>query len=126
MVEDNRRLKDLRDRFERDLTARLEGVHVNGGEAERLPNTSSMRFDGIPPGRLVAALRGLAVSTGSACQARNAEPSHVLGAMGLDRHAAARTVRFSLGRPTTEAEITAAAEEVVDAVCSLRRRAVAA
>ena len=126
LAEDKRRLGGLRDRFERELTARLEGAHVNGAGAERLPNTSSVRFDGVPPGRLMPALRGLAVSTGSACQARNAEPSHVLAAMGLDADAAARTVRFSLGRPTTEAEMTTAAEEVVDAVCSLRRRAAAA
>jgi cysteine desulfurase len=125
-ADDARRLSAMRDRFERDLTARLEGVHVNGGGAERLPNTSSLRFDGVPPGRLMPALRGLAVSTGSACQARTSEPSHVLAAMGLDRDQAARTVRFSLGRPTTEADMSTAAEEVVDAVLSLRRRAAAA
>ena len=125
-AEDARKLSAMRDRFERDLTARLEGVHVNGGGADRLPNTSSLRFDGIPPGRLMPALRGLAVSTGSACQVRTSEPSHVLAAMGLDRDQAARTVRFSLGRPTTESEMSTAAEEVVDAVLSLRRRAAAA
>jgi len=126
VAEDARRLGGLRDSFERDLTARLDGVHVNGAGAERLPNTTSLRFDGVPPGRLVPALRGLAVSTGSACQARNTEPSHVLAAMGLNADAAARTVRFSLGRPTTAADMAAAAEELVDAVCSVRRRAAAA
>ena len=120
------RLSALRDRLERDLAARLDGVHVNTGTALRLPNTSSVRFDGVPPGRLVTALRGLAVSAGSACQARSAQPSHVLAAMGMGREAALQSVRFSLGRPTTESDIANAVEEVVQAVHGLRTRAAAA
>jgi cysteine desulfurase len=126
LADDVARHAALRDRLERELTARLDGVHVNGAGAERLPTTTSLRFEGVAPGRLLPALRGLAVSTGSACHAKSAEPSHVLAAMGLDREAALQTVRFSVGRPTTEAEVVAAAEEVVGAVCSLRRRAAAA
>ncbi len=126
LAEDGVRLGALRDRLEAELAARLDGVHVNGAGAPRLPNTTNVRFDGVPPGRLLPALRGVAAAAGSACQSRNAQPSHVLAAMGLSRDAALRSVRFSLGRPTTDADVAAAVEEIVGCVHALRTRAAAA
>jgi cysteine desulfurase len=118
--EDAAQLMRLRGRFEEALRAR-GGVHVNGEGAPRLPNTTSLRIDGVTTAKLLPAMRGVAVSTGSACQVKTAQPSHVLTAMGLSREESFASVRFSLGRPTTEAEVEAAAEEVVRAVEGVRR-----
>jgi cysteine desulfurase len=118
--EDRRRLVRLRNRFERGVQARVPGVHVNGGGVARLPNTTNLRFDGVTTAKLLPALRGVAVSTGSACQVKTAQPSHVLTAMGLSREESFASVRFSVGRPTTEAEVDAAVEEVARAVNDVR------
>ena len=123
---DQARLMALRERFERGVLDRVPGTHVNGGGAKRLPNTSSLRFDGVSTSKLLPAMRSLAVSTGSACQVKTSTPSHVLTGMGLSRDASFGTVRFSLGRPTTEAEVDAAIEAVAEAVASLRGSAAVA
>jgi cysteine desulfurase len=120
LAEDRKRLGRLRDRFERAVRERVPGVLVNGGRAPRLPNTSSLRFDGVSTAKLLPALRGVAASTGSACQVKTSQPSHVLTAMGLSREESFASVRFSLGRPTTEAEVDAAAEHVARAVSAIR------
>ena len=117
---DRTHLATLRDRFERTLCARLSDVSINGAEAERLPNTSNLQFGRVSTARLLPALRGVAVSTGSACQVKTSTPSHVLTAMGLGREASFGSVRFSLGRPTTEQEIDQAVDEVAEAVKAVR------
>ncbi|MDX1420098.1 MAG: cysteine desulfurase family protein [Rubricoccaceae bacterium] len=114
------RLTRLRDRFVEAVRARVGGVAVNGGGAPRLPNTANLRFDGVATAKLLPAMRGVAASTGSACQVKTAQPSHVLTAMGLSREGSFGSVRFSLGRPTTEADVEAAAEEVARAVDAVR------
>ena len=119
------RLGALRDRFEAAVCEAVPGTHVNGAAAPRLPNTSSLRFEGVRTSHLLPVLRDVAASTGAACQARTGTPSHVLTAMGLTPDQSFSTVRFSLGRPTTEAEVDAAVGSVVDAVRSVRRRAAA-
>jgi cysteine desulfurase len=109
----------LRDRLERGVLARCPGARVNGGGAERLPNTSNIRFaDGA--GRPVEAeallLRldraGIQVSMGAACASGGNAASHVLTAMGLSPEAAAASLRFSLGRLTTDAEVDAVLTEL--------------
>lgn len=122
---DAERLEALRDRFEAAVVEALPGTAVNGAGAPRLPNTSSLRFEGVRAGRLLPVMHGVAASAGSACATHHDEPSHVLRAMGLSEEQARGTVRFSLGRPTTEAEVDAAAERVVEAVHAVRRRAAA-
>ncbi|NNF57841.1 MAG: cysteine desulfurase [Rhodothermaceae bacterium] len=117
---DQTHLATLRDRFEQGVLTRVPETHVNGGGVERLLNTSNLRFDGVTTAKLLPAMRGLAVSTGSACQTKHAKPSHVLTAMGLSREQSFASVRFSLGRPTTEAEIDTAIEEVASAVAAVR------
>lgn len=109
----------LRDRFEAGLRAVFStGVTINGAEAPRLPNTTSATFRGADGEGLVIALdlAGIAVSTGSACSSGRIEPSHVLLAMGLTPDQARSTVRFSLSRMTTEAEIDATLEALRDCV----------
>lgn len=97
-----------RDRLERSLVAM--GGRVAGAEADRLPNTSCVAFDGVEAADLVMALdlEGVATSAGSACSSGSPEPSHVLRAMGF----AGSAVRFSLDADTTDAEVDAAAAAV--------------
>jgi len=113
-------LAALRDRFERGVLERVPYTHVNGDNAPRLPNTSSLRFDSLTTAKLLPEMRGLAVSTGSACQTKTAKPSHVLTAMHLTKEQSFGTIRFSIGHPTTEAEVDVAIEEVRRAVSAVR------
>ena len=113
-------LTALRDRFENGVLQQVQSTHVNGGEAPRLPNTSSLRFDDLTTVKLLPEMRGLAASTGSACQTKTAKPSHVLVAMGMTKEQSFGTIRCSIGHPTTEAEVDAAIEEVARAVAAVR------
>jgi len=115
-------LAALRDRLEQGILAGIEEAGVNGGGAARVANTSNLFFDHVEAEALVIALdlKGLAVSGGSACQSGATEPSHVLLAMGLSEARARASVRFSLSRLTTEAEVDAALEIVPAAVGRLR------
>jgi cysteine desulfurase len=114
-------LRALRDGFEARLLA-IPGAVGNGVEP-RVPNTTSVSFEGTEAEGLVMALdlMGVAVSTGAACAAGAVEPSHVLRAMGLPPERVQASLRFSLGRATTEAELTRAAEAVRSAVERQRR-----
>jgi cysteine desulfurase len=110
------RQADLRDRLEARLLA-VAGARRNG-DGPRVPNTASISFEAIEAESLLMALdlMGLAVSTGAACAAGAVEPSHVLRSMGLTPERVQGSVRFSLGRGTTEAEIDRAADAVTEAV----------
>ena len=110
------RIRSLRDRLVSELKHRLPGVEENGDVDYRLPNTANIRFPGADAEAVVANMDPVAVSTGSACSAGAVEPSAVLLAMGLSREAAFESVRFSLGRFTTEEEIALAARKTVAAV----------
>ncbi|MFM7675444.1 MAG: cysteine desulfurase family protein [Synechococcus sp.] len=112
------RLGTLRDRLWRGLEA-LGGVHRNGAAAARLPHNLNVTVDGVDGTRLHQALRRrLAVSSGSACS--QGSPSHVLAALGRSRAEAAASIRFGLGRGTTEADIETALEAVTEVVGQLR------
>ncbi len=119
------RLEALRDRFETAVCDAVPGTVVNAAGAPRLPNTTSLRFEGARAAQLLPVMHGVAASNGSACHAHTDEPSHVLRAMGLTEEQARASVRFSLGRPTTEAEVDAAVGRVAEAVHTVRRRAAA-
>ena len=116
------RQKALRDRFETALAAAVPTARVVAQAADRLPNTSDVLFDGVRAGDLLPALHGLAASTGAACQTSARQPSHVLTAMGYTDDEAFSAVRFSLGRPTTAADIDAAVAQVAAAVHTVRHR----
>jgi cysteine desulfurase len=112
----------MRDRLEQGILARVDDSAINGEAAPRVPNTSNIRFDHIEGESLVIALdlKGLAVSTGAACSSGAIEPSHVLIAMGLRPDQARSSIRFSLGKKTTDAEIDLALSLVPETVRRLR------
>src|SRR5262245_28139268 len=118
------RLRDLRDRLEATLL-RLPGARRNG-DGPRVPNTTNLSFEGAEAEGLVMALdlEGIAVSTGAACAAGGTQPSHVLTAMGLPPERVQASLRFSLGRGTTEEHVDRAAGAV--ALCLERQRKAAA
>ncbi|HLV86190.1 MAG TPA: cysteine desulfurase family protein [Candidatus Sulfotelmatobacter sp.] len=116
------RMAGMRDRLEQGMLAQVEDAVVNGSGAHRVPNTTNIRFDHIEGEALVIALdlKGLAVSTGAACSSGAIEPSHVLVAMGLRPDQARSSIRFSLGKQTSEADIDFALTLVPEAVARLR------
>lgn len=105
--EDEKRLLALRDRLWKGIAERVGGSHLNGHPVSRIPNTLNVSFDGVEGETVVINLdlKGVAVSTGSACASGTLEPSPTLLAMGLGEARAKGGVRFSLGRSTTEDEI---------------------
>jgi cysteine desulfurase len=119
---DSSRIAVLRDRLERGLLERVRDSHANGRGAPRSPNTTNITFSGVEGEALVIALdlKGLACSTGAACSSGAVEPSHVLTAIGLPAEEARASLRFSLGRHTTDAEIDFALQVVPAAVEQLR------
>jgi len=116
------RMSEMRDRIERKILAEVEATGVNGGGAPRVPNTTSIYFDGIEGEALVIALdlQGLAVSTGAACSSGAIEPSHVLTAMGLPAERARASIRFSLGKQNTAEEVDFTVNLVPQTVARLR------
>ena len=118
------RMKELRDRLESGL---LEigsesggpDVRVNGHPDKRLPNTSSLSFRGLEADRILTALESVAASAGAACHSDRVEVSHVLAAMNIPLEYAMGTIRFSVGRFTTEEEIDRALVEVKGAIGAL-------
>ena len=102
---------------------RIPGTGINGSRWNRVPNTSNIYFDGIDGEAMVIALdlRGFAVSTGAACSAGAIAPSHVLTAIGLSPDRARASMRFSLGRDNTAAQVDALVEAVIASAAHLRR-----
>jgi cysteine desulfurase len=119
---DNKKMAAMRDRLEQGILAQVDEAGVNGAGASRVPNTSNVHFDHIEGESLVIALdlKGLAVSTGAACSSGAIEPSHVLLAMGLKPERARASIRFSLGKQTTEDDIDFALSVVPETVSRLR------
>lgn len=115
LEEDNQRITALRERFWQRLSV-LPNVSVNGGDAKRLPGHLNIAFSDVNGDLLLAGLTGVAASSGSACTSASVAPSYVLAAMGLSAQDAHSSLRFSLGRYNTEAEIDAAAELIIDTV----------
>jgi cysteine desulfurase len=115
-------MRALRDRLEQAVLAEIESADVNGGGAQRVPNTTNIYFDYIEGEALVIALdlKGLAVSTGAACSSGAIEPSHVLTAMGLTSDRARASLRFSLSKQNTEGEIDFALQLIPATVARLR------
>jgi cysteine desulfurase len=122
LAEDAARISSLRDKLEQGLLERVGDCHVNGSCPPRTANTTNITFPGIEGEALVIALdlQGLACSTGAACSSGAVEPSHVLTAISLSPEEARATLRFSLGRHTTAAEIDFALQVVPAALAQLR------
>jgi cysteine desulfurase len=113
------RIRALRDRLWSRLK-QVEGVHLNGDEERRVAGNLNVSFEGVDGETLLVALDDVAVSSGSACTSATVEPSYVLRAIGLDDELAHSSLRFTVGRFTTEAEIDFAAGRVLEVVERLR------
>ena len=111
MEADAKRMRILRDKLENALLF-LNNIFINGNKQSRLPNVSNISFPDVNTDILISKLKDLAVSTGSACNSILMEPSHVLKAMGIEDRAAKRSIRFSLGKYTTEEEIDYAVKKI--------------
>ena len=119
MTAEAARLTELRDRMLARLRDLAPAFVVNGSLARRLPGNLNVSFSGIDGDALVGAVRGVAISTGSACSSGAIEPSHVLVAMGLDRDVVAGAVRIGLGRGTSSDEVDLAAHRISTAAREL-------
>ncbi|MBE2170040.1 MULTISPECIES: aminotransferase class V-fold PLP-dependent enzyme [unclassified Cobetia] len=116
---DHQHLVALRDQFVAGL-AGLEGVHFNTDIEVSAPNIVNLAFEGVDGEAMLMALRGIAISTGSACNSASVEPSFVLTGIGVPRPLALASLRFSFGRFTTAADIESALGELRHALTSLR------
>lgn len=119
MAVENQRILALRNRLWRSIS-NMEEVRVNGSLRHRVTGNLNVSFSFVEGESLIMALKDLAVSSGSACTSASLEPSYVLRALGLDDEQAHSSIRFSMGRFTTEEEIDFAAEKIRDAVVKLR------
>lgn len=123
LAEDADRLGVLRLAFEQGVFGRIGHALLNGDEAARLPNISNISFAGIEGEGLLINLdmRGIAVSTGSACSSGSLEPSPVIRALGRDDEMSRGAIRFSFGRENTAEDIESTLEILPDAVENLRK-----
>jgi cysteine desulfurase len=123
---ENERLRTLRDRLHAALRASIEGLELNGDAEQRLAGNLNVSISGIPSETLIGALPEIAISSGSACTSASLEPSYVLRAMGVGDERARASLRFGIGRFTTEAQVDRAAELVAAKVAELRAGAAGA
>ena len=114
------RVHALRDELVAGLFQGLTGVYQNGDITRRLPNTASIRFEGVYADAVLVNMDPVAASTGSACNSAVVAPSEVLTSMGMSHEAAFESVRFSLGRFTTAADVAVAVAKTVSAVRHVR------
>jgi cysteine desulfurase len=119
MADEAVRLSALRDKLESSLTV-MEESYVNGNVQHRLPHVANISFKYVEGEGLMMAMKDLAVSSGSACTSASLEPSYVLKSLGLSDDLAHSSIRFGLGRFTTEAEVDYAIENTKKAVNHLR------
>ena len=135
MPEESKRLRRLRQRLHQKITSRLDGVVLNGAplprieadgalspgaEERRLPGNLNVSFAGVEGEALLVSMKDVAVSSGSACTSASLEPSHVLTAIGVAPDLAHASIRFGVGRWTTEEEVDYASDLAVQAVQRLR------
>lgn len=121
MDQDMARLSKLRDRLETTLKSRLEEVYINGDPTHRMPHVTNMSFKHVEgEGLMMTFNQRMALSSGSACTSASLEPSYVLVALGLGDDLAHSSLRFSLGRFTTDEDIDIAIQSIEDGVNHMR------
>lgn len=120
MEYDSKRISSLQERLLNGIRAKLDGVVVNGSVEHRYPGNLNLSFAYVEGESLLMGLKEVAVSSGSACTSASLEPSYVLRALGVDEDMAHTSIRFGIGRFTTEAEIDKAVELTVRQVEKLR------
>lgn len=121
MDKDAARLSKLRDKLEKTLMERLEEVYINGNVDHRMPHVTNLSFKHVEgEGLMMTFNQEIAVSSGSACTSASLEPSYVLMALGLGDDLAHSSIRFSLGRFTTEEDVDYAIDKMVEGVNHMR------
>ncbi len=120
MVEENVRIAALRDRLW-DGIKDMEEIYLNGDEEHRVPGNLNVSFNFVEGESLMMSLKGIAVSSGSACTSASLEPSYVLRALGRSDELAHSSIRFTFGRFSTEEEVDHTIESVRNAVEKLRK-----
>jgi cysteine desulfurase len=121
MAQDTERLSKLRDKLEKALSDKLEEVYINGSIANRMPHVTNISFKHVEgEGLMMTFNQEIAVSSGSACTSASLEPSYVLVALGLGDDLAHSSIRFSLGRFTTEEDVDYAIEALSKGVTHMR------
>lgn len=120
MGNEHNRLKQLSDRLYKGLTDRLPQVFLNGDKEHRIPGNLNLSFAYVEGEGLMMGIKELSVSSGSACTSASLEPSYVLRALGVSEELAHTSIRFGIGRFTTEEEIDRTIEKIVNAVEKLR------
>jgi cysteine desulfurase len=120
MAKDLAHIKALSDRFYDRITAKLPDIHLNGDREHRWPGNLNISFAYVEGESMIMAIRDLAVSSGSACTSASLEPSYVLRALGVEEEMAHTSIRFGIGRFTTEAEIDYAVDLIVAKITKLR------
>jgi cysteine desulfurase len=119
MATENERIRMLRDRLYNGLKD-IEEVHLNGDVDQRVPHNLNVSFNFVEGESLIMAIKDLAVSSGSACTSASLEPSYVLRALGRSDELAHSSIRFSIGRFTTEAEVDYAIKLLHEKIGKLR------
>lgn len=120
MAEEALRLTSLRDKMHLAITTACRDVYLNGHPTERLPGNLNLSFAYVEGESMIMGMKELAVSSGSACTSASLEPSYVLKAIGVGEELAHTSIRFGLGRFTTEEEVDFAIEKVITTVTRLR------
>ncbi len=120
MDSDGQRIGKLRDRLLKGIQDRVEETYINGSMEHRVPHNLNISFAFVEGESLIMALKEIAVSSGSACTSASLEPSYVLRALGKSDELAHSSIRFGIGRFTTEAEIDATIELIAGKVGKLR------
>lgn len=120
LPEEPQRVLALRERLYQGVLARVSDVYLNGPVHDRHPGNLNVSFLGVEAEALIMAMRDVAVSSGAACASATLEPSHVLKAIGLEPARAHASIRFGIGRFTTESEIDEVIEKVAEKVAHVR------
>ncbi len=120
MAEESERLRRLRDRLKDNFFGKLDEIFINGSLTERLPHNLNISFAYVEGESLLMGINDVAVSSGSACTSATLEPSYVLKALGVGEDLAHTSIRFGLGRFTTQEEVDYVADRVIETVVRLR------
>lgn len=120
MSEESKRLAGFRDKMYREITKAIPEVYLNGHPLLRLPHNLNLSFAYVEGESMIMGMKELAVSSGSACTSASLEPSYVLKAIGVGEELAHTSIRFGLGRYTTEEEVNFAIKKVIETATKLR------